>query len=404
MSSSFLFPASIARRFPAPAEVQPDFRNVETHVLRVRAQDVPAGLPDDANPRDPNLNRQVYRQVRASLLGEDGTGTGIFHLKHGGIVLIAEKLERVEDGLYRVSFNGGGKQGVANGGHTYRLILDAQEKGIPADQYVEFKIHVGVPEDAVPDVADGLNTSMQVRPESLADLRNKFDWLKEALGKLPGGADHVAWHEGDAGDYDVREVIALLMALDPERYKLDNPVGIENTYARLSSVFKAYLSEGQGERVEGFANIAAEAMTLYEYIRCTAVEVFTRKFRATNLRETRANGSKYEFPYLRDPLTGKPRTCDVRLVKPAAIVAFTAFRVLVDVDQETGTASWRYPFPEVLGMWDAHGDELLREFHDALNGQLRGNLHYAGRAPLSYKASTRTLEVADLKKRLANAG
>jgi len=195
---------------------------------------------------------------------------------------------------------------------------------------------------------------MQVRAESLADLREEFEWLKAALSVVPDGDGHVAWHEGDSGDYDVREVIALLMALDPKRYPLDGAIGIENTYARVSSVFKTYLTDQ--ERVRGFAPIAAEAMTLYEYIRSTAVKVYSRKFRSTLLKEAHANGSSYVFPFVLDK-AGKPATSDVRLAKAASIVAFTAFRALVDVEDD-GTASWRYSFAEILAMWDAIGDEL----------------------------------------------
>ncbi|MGJ3229512.1 AIPR family protein [Micromonospora aurantiaca (nom. illeg.)] len=161
---------------------------VETHIFRVRATELPAGIPDDANPREANLNRQVYRKVKASLFGAEGSdGTGSFHLKHGGIVLVAEKVEKLDGDRYRLWFNPAVKQGVANGNHSYQLILAAQaEADIPEDQYVEIKVHVNVPHQIVPDLADGLNTSMQVREESLADLRNQFDWLKKVCESRPG--------------------------------------------------------------------------------------------------------------------------------------------------------------------------------------------------------------------------
>ena len=398
VSISVLLHAPIARRFPAQPGSVPEFDSVVTYVLRVKATEVPAGIPMDANPREPNLNRQVYRDVRSSLVGEKG-GTGSFHLKHGGIVLIAESCVKVSDDTYKVTFAEGAKQGIANGGHSYSLILETQETHfIPEDQYVEFKVHTNVPLDAIPDLADGLNSSMQVRAESLADLREEFEWLKKALSATPAGEKSVSWHEGQNTEYDVREVIALLMSLDPTRYPLDNPVGIENTYARVSSVFKAYLSDQ--ERVQGFENIAAEAMALFEYIRRTAADVYTSKvFRKTSLKESRKNGVEYTFPFLIDR-TGKAETSDVRLVKPAAIVAFTAFRAVVILDED-GVASWRYPFEEILEMWDTSGNEMLREFHDALGSQFRGNLHYAGRSPLVYRASAKTLEVADLRRQVA---
>ncbi|WP_168200415.1 AIPR family protein [Protaetiibacter larvae] len=393
---SVIIHAPLSRRFPALKDAPPEFAGVESYVLRVRAKDVPSGIPDDANPREPNLNRQVYRKVRASLLGAEGSGA--FHLKHGGIVVIAERVERIDEDTYRLVFDREVKQGIANGNHSYQLILESQEEGnIPEDQYVEIKVHVGVPSDAVADLADGLNTSMQVREESLADLRNKFDWLKDALATHVNGQSAVAWHEGDDGEYDVREVLALLMALDPNRYPLEDPVGIENTYARLSTVFRAYLKDP--ERVMQFADIALEALELYEYIRITAPKVWNGVFRKTKIAETRPNGL-FKFPYLIDA-SGRASGSDVRLIKPAAVPSFAAFRALVSVPDE-GAAEWRYPFEEIKGLWDQYGSEVLREVHDSVMRQHNGNTHYAGRSVMLYRATSRTLELADLRRRVSD--
>jgi hypothetical protein len=42
---------------------------------------------------------------------------------------------------YRLWFNPAVKQGIANGNHSYQLLLDAQvTNGIPENQYVEIKM------------------------------------------------------------------------------------------------------------------------------------------------------------------------------------------------------------------------------------------------------------------------
>jgi len=381
--NSVILRAQIARRIPAPPDAPAELSSVETHIFRVKASEVPPGIPDDANPREPNLNRQVYRRVRASLAGEEGEGA--FHLKHGGIVLVAEKVERLRDqpDRYRLWFNPAVKQGITNGNHSY--------------QYVEIKVHTGVPPEVVPDLAEGLNTSMQVREESLADLRNQFEWLKRSLGRR--GESHVSWHEGDEGEYDVREVIALLMALDPTRYRLEDPVGIENTYARLSSVFRSYLADPA--RVERFGPIALQALELYEYIRYSATKLWQGRFRRTVIADTKKN-SLFAFPFL-PPENETPRASDARLTKAAAIPCFAAFRALVEVPDE-GEVTWRYDFQSIKSMWDEYGAEVMREVHDAVTKQYNGNTHYAGRSVMLYRATTKTLELADLRRRVASDG
>ena len=392
--NSVILHAQFARRIPAPPDAPAELASVETHIFRVKAAEVPPGIPDDANPREPNLNRQVYRRVRASLDGAEGEGS--FHLKHGGIVLVAERVERMPDERYRLWFNPNVKQGIANGNHSYQLLLDAQAAdAIPGNQYVEIKVHTGVPPQVVPDLAEGLNTSMQVREESLADLRNQFEWLKKSLS--PPGEKAVSWHEGDEGDYDVREVIALLMALDPTRYPLEDPVGIENTYARLSSVFRSYLVDPG--KVERFGTIAREAMELYEYVRYSATTLWRGRFRGTLIADRKKN-SLFSFPFLPDS-KGNPRKSDARLTKAAAIPCFAAFRTLVDVP-ENGPVTWRYPFEDIKSLWDDYGPEVMREVHDAVTKQHNGNTHYAGRSVMLYRATTKTLELADLRRRVAS--
>jgi hypothetical protein len=404
----------LARRLPPPKDAPPDVEHIHTYIFRVRARDIPAGIPDDANPRQPNLNRHIYRKVQRSLRGEEGEGT--FHLKHGGIVLIADKVQPIDEnaGRYRLWFSDKPevKQGIVNGNHSYRLLLNAQKpksESIPANQYVEIKVYTDAPAHLVADIADGLNSSLQVREESLANLRDKFVWLQEALAQHPGGEDAVAWNEGPDTDtkYDVREIIALLMALDTKEYPLDNPVGIENTYARLSTVFRRYIratEENPPARVERFASIATQALHLYEYIRYSAKDIWPGVsltdgrgiFVKTILADTK--GAPHIFPFLLDE-NGKPRTSDVRLIKPATVACFAAFRAFVKVPDD-GPADWRYPFAEIIQMWHRHGPELLREAHDAVR-QFNGAAHYAGRSPALYRATTKTLELAYLRRQVA---
>jgi hypothetical protein len=173
-------------------------------------------------------------------------------------------------------------------------------------------------------------------------------------------------------------------AIDPTRYTLDDPVGIENTYARLSSVFKSYLADTA--RVERFGPIALEALDLYEFIRYSAVTLWKGRFRSTLIAD-RKKTTLFTFPFLLDS-KGKPRTSDARLTEAAAIPCFAAFRALVDVP-EAGPATWRYHFEDIKSMWHEYGAEVMREVHDAVTKQHNGNTHYAGRSVMLYRATTK---------------
>src|SRR5688572_10837595 len=83
-SRTFDFQSEFTRRLPDP--VFHKDRGMERHILFVPVTAVPAGLPMDPNARVPNIRRSVYREVRESLLSNDGR----FHLKHKGITVVAQ--------------------------------------------------------------------------------------------------------------------------------------------------------------------------------------------------------------------------------------------------------------------------------------------------------------------------
>ena len=75
----------------------PNFPGAETHYMLVPASELPDGLPLDANPREPNVNRPVYRAVSRSLRQEGDSIPGSFHLKHRGLTLVASAVTKSRD-------------------------------------------------------------------------------------------------------------------------------------------------------------------------------------------------------------------------------------------------------------------------------------------------------------------
>ena len=89
MMSNHVVPVVVksARRMP-----DPNFGGAETHYMLVPASKFPVDIPMDANPRGPNVNRPVYRDVSRSLCQQDDSVEGTFHLKHRGIAVAADLL------------------------------------------------------------------------------------------------------------------------------------------------------------------------------------------------------------------------------------------------------------------------------------------------------------------------
>jgi len=155
--ASVRFTPLYARRIPDP--VFHDSHSMERHVLLCTASSIPAGLSFDPNARTPNINRAVYKKVRASLLN-DGCAPNTFHLKNKGITIVAQSVKRRNDHDYEV-FLATGMASLM--GPYYELIIKTRETTeLPEKQCVKLEILTGVPDDMIRKWR-GLNTSVQVQ-------------------------------------------------------------------------------------------------------------------------------------------------------------------------------------------------------------------------------------------------
>ncbi len=176
---TFVFKSDYARRLPDPVDT-----GIEHHFMWVHVSDFPDGLPLEANARRPkqNLNRDIDKKVRASLLNEECTPR-TFHLKNLGETIVAERVQLTSKGIYEVLIDEEA-QGILNGGHTARIISDMREEN--PDNFVLVHIETQVPEELVPEVSEGLNTTIQVQQKSIIELRGDFfEWIKTALKNEP---------------------------------------------------------------------------------------------------------------------------------------------------------------------------------------------------------------------------
>lgn len=196
--------AEYSRHYPDPLNrsADGDPLNIEHHILLSRAIDVPSEISKAPNPRAQRTDRGIYKEVRKSLDNSDDLS---FHLKNKGITILAHHIEYSTDKRTAALYLGDG-DGIVDGGHTYQIILDAQEAGTcPEGQYVKFEVLTGVPLEMGPDITGGLNTAVQVDDTSLMNLRKEFDWVKETLKDTDYG-DRISYKQNEEGDYDIQGV------------------------------------------------------------------------------------------------------------------------------------------------------------------------------------------------------
>lgn len=342
----------------------PNFPEIEKHFFLVAAADLPDGIRTDANARDPvGLNRRVYREVKESLLGRDSTFPGTFDLMNKGITILADRVKRIDDNNYELTVNDG--QGIVDGGHTYKIITESQDDpDLQQDQYVQIQAFTGIAGTIVADIARGLNTGIQVKQHSLDALDGKYDWIKEELENQPY-IDRIAWNESDLGEYDVRDLICVMEALNIWDFPNEggnHPVQAYEKWSVPTQKFAKDFDEHEFKPTTAkyyrMRPILCEALVLYDRIRRDFRDIYNGaqlgQAGKLSIVEEAKGKRMFSFPFANLP------DSKYRLTKGAAYPIFAAFRNKVVVDPESGDATWNGGFSSVLSLWEYAAPEICR--------------------------------------------
>lgn len=390
----------------------PNFPGAETHFMLVPASELPDGLPLNANPREPQINRPVYRTVSRSLRQDDDSIPGSFHLKHRGLTLVASAVKKSRElhpaglDVFELHFADDGMYGIVDGGHSYEIVQEANKSNaIPKNAFIKLEVMTGLDtESLVTEIAGGRNTSMQVQDKSLADLEGKFQFLKDEL-EVDGWVERVAWHEGDDGDIDVVDVIAAISCFDIESHpdRSSHPV---DAYRRKKSMLDRFRSDPH--RYHRLTPVIRDILQLHDWIAYDSENRWQEiggvsgsggKYGHLDMVEKVKEGrSGFEFPFLPDMRSQK------RLRRPATFPILASFRLLLVQDKTAESVGryrpvmWRNDFDEVMELWEAAGGQLLRTFYEHWDTTGR-DLHAAGRSPALWGSVYKELAVIDAERR-----
>jgi hypothetical protein len=387
----FRFAAPIARRLPDPL-----FREkygMERHILVVPVRSMPPDLPLEPNARRPNVRRRVYSHIENSLLNR-GTEPGTFHLKNKGITVIARSVDvEKRKNSYVVRMDDG--HGIVDGGHTYELIQQNLKSGdLPEDQFVTVEVRVGLPDEWIPDIAQGLNTSVQVQDMSLDNLRGLFDWLRDEL-KDESYADRIAWSENDDGDFDARDIVSLLMAFNVELFPNDkgdeHPVA---AYEKKSAALRSF--EQNQASYKKMRGLVRDILRLYDIIGKEGPELWNvlTGGKAGQLAWVDHRKGKAPHEFIFEGAEG-----DKRLFEGALYPMVAAYRWYVEVDKKGNKMKWRGSFADVIKSFRKTDARELLSSTRQMSDQMGRNPNAIGKSR-SHWATLHTIVVKnDLMRR-----
>lgn len=247
------FKVSSFRKIPNPyiksnnvGETKP-----EMYVLICDVKDLPQDIPMGTNPRMQNENTKVAKKIQTSLTNHTERN---FYLLNRGILLSAKSVSyNNEENIVTVLFEDLLVHGNVDGGHTYTIIKDFRDQLEIGEQYVKVEVLTGI-EDMFEQLAGARNTSVQVNDQSIAELENRFELIKDAFRNERFFSD-ISYKQNDVKRIDVSDILAILNLFNIEKYPTDklSPMPI-NSYSSKKSCTDYYIEEHKKHENDQTAN------------------------------------------------------------------------------------------------------------------------------------------------------
>ena len=265
------------RKIPNPYKEGPNSVS-EMYTAICDVQEIPERLLEwmETNPRKQNIRGGVAKKIKSSLIeGKD------FHLLNRGILLSAQDVSYNNyDNIMKLVFSDPEYHGNVDGGHTLRVILENRDELEAGQQYVKLEILTGV-EAIFEDLAAARNTSTQVQDKSIANLRDYFDLIKNAIASEPF-KDNVYFMENDNGDIDVGDILAILNLFNIDTYHEMDSFPVVSFSSRKKCIdnyiglFEKFQDNAENPYVK-MKPIMIDIFKLYDYLETKMYEYYRAK-------------------------------------------------------------------------------------------------------------------------------
>ena len=328
-----------------------------------------------ANPRHPNPKSQMARKIRASAFENRGQ----FHLLNRGITLIAEDGKLDHDQL-TIHFGSAKRRGLIDGGTTVGALAAAIHDGFSQSlikeeqQYVRIQAFCGPwTDEEVVELAEALNTSVQVDSFSIANLAGRFQWIKDALKARRAGF-RVSYFTNDEGDISIEDLIQWLAL-----FMVDDPTSAYSSKEKCLAHYEANLVE-----YEKCKDILLDIIKLSEYVPLNSKTQYNapgdRKFGRLAIILDSTKGSTYSLPVLNETIDYAPHKAWVFPLMASLRPA---------LDKSHGPYSWR---TDPFKLFDRLAPELITKVNRSY-GSLQ-TFNAVGRNPDLYELLMEKVENA----------
>lgn len=270
-TTKITMPVASFRRINTPFESE----GKRIYLAVLRAKDLPNDLEDwrDINPRDPKTTSGVAKKIANSLQEQPEC----FVFRNRGITLLSKSVSfDNENNELSVEFEDKSMHGLLDGGHTFAVIREVfdsltDEEKIDTNlnnAYVKLEILEGITsKEETTEIVGARNTSTQVKDQSLANLLQHFEPIKDILKNEPY-ANRIAYKEteldedGSKKDIDIKDILSYLICFDREGFGDNNHPVI--AYSGKSSVLT--YAEANRDRLQKYLKLLPEILVLRDEI------------------------------------------------------------------------------------------------------------------------------------------
>lgn len=347
--------------------------NREVYHLWVDVQQVPEGFPREVNPRDVNDGTKVYKRIEEGLTDS----TQSFFVNNRGI-LISAKSVAIDALSKEITLDLGTdeqkeKYGVLDGGHTYYAIIKNKDNLDPeVKQYVHLEIMTNVAE--IDELSGARNTSVQVSDKAIAELANKFGFVKRSIANEPYAND-IAYRENEDKRLDTVDLLRLMFTFNVFKFAEGATQPIQ-AYSGKAQVLKDYLANydkknSKENQYEYIAPLLPTIIKLYDRIESEMPEAYridNPKGAFGRIKGVDKKKKKIATKYLQNPI-------DYHITQGFIFPILAAFRSLIEI-KSNNTLNW---IVDPLEVWDKIKGKLVTNTIE-MSRQLGNNPQSAGKS------------------------
>ena len=362
--------------------------DINSYNMFVRVEDIPGDFPDEnVRSTTDSQSKQVYKELRETLLGDDGQ-EGSFVFKNLGIRVLAEGFSHDEKtGIVTLK-----NARTPNGAHTLTIVKSTQDELRSKNeqrvangfkeivQCLDIRVDVGTPVDWETEIVQANNNTVGVKKLALAENKNLFDWMKVSLKEGPEDfAELVDFKDEGSKEINISDLLCVLSLFNVGVWPNEGYNHPVSGYSSAHTIAKLYLDESKKEELSNWRRLAPilkDILILRDMISSQARDLYNLPgdkkgarlsfvINTDRPRTTKSGKQAKALPKLKYAFLGIDS--QYGLLKGALIPMLAAFRALV-VTNDQGMYVWAKDFDHVVKTWNKLGGTMMETLKSASNG------------------------------------